>query len=66
MLASSMEAELVPIRQRAAELRAEPARVEDALASGADHCRSIARETMHRVRDLMGFAPVRAPLPTLA
>jgi tryptophanyl-tRNA synthetase len=55
VLAESMETELVPIRTRADELRAEPARVNDALARGAAHCRTIARETMRGVRDRMGF-----------
>jgi tryptophanyl-tRNA synthetase len=55
VLAESIETELVPIRRRAAELAAEPARIDDALASGADRCRRLARETMHVVRDRMGF-----------
>src|SRR6202048_2882958 len=55
VLAESMETELVPIRRRADELRAEPARVDDALARGAAHCRTVARETMRGVRDRMGF-----------
>jgi tryptophanyl-tRNA synthetase len=56
VLLESMESELVPIRSRAEELRARPARVEDALASGADKCRTIARETMRGVRERMGFS----------
>jgi tryptophanyl-tRNA synthetase len=55
VLAASMEEELVPIRRRAEELRANPAMVEDALAKGAETCRALAAETMHGVRDLMGF-----------
>jgi tryptophanyl-tRNA synthetase len=55
VLLDSMETELVPIRTRAEELRAQPAQLEDALASGADKCRAIARETMRGVRDRMGF-----------
>ncbi len=55
VLAESMETELVPIRSRAAELRAEPARVQSALARGADKCRALARDTIRGVRERMGF-----------
>jgi tryptophanyl-tRNA synthetase len=55
VLAESMERELVPIRTRAEQLRAEPTLVDDALASGAARCREIAKETMREVRDRMGF-----------
>ena len=56
VLAESIETELVPIRARAEALRAEPARVEAALAAGAERCGTLARETMHEVRDRMGFS----------
>jgi tryptophanyl-tRNA synthetase len=55
VLAESMETELVPIRRRAAELAAEPRRIDDALAAGAARCRALAHETMLAVRDRMGF-----------
>ena len=55
VLAQSMESELVPIRARAAALRADPARVDAALAAGAERCRTLARETMRGVRERMGF-----------
>ncbi len=55
VLAASMEDELVTIRRRAEELRANPAKVKEALAKGAATCRALARETMRGVRDLMGF-----------
>jgi len=55
VLAESMETELVPIRSRAAALRADPARVQAALDAGADKCRSLARDTMKGVRERMGF-----------
>jgi tryptophanyl-tRNA synthetase len=54
-LAESIETELVPIRTRAEALRAEPARVEDALATGAARARVLATETMRGVRERMGF-----------
>ena len=56
VLAENMELELVPIRRRAEELRRDPARVEDALATGARKCGAIARETMQHVRGAMGIA----------
>ncbi len=55
VLAESIETELVPIRRRAAVLREEPERVDDALATGAARVRTIAQETMREVRDRMGF-----------
>jgi tryptophanyl-tRNA synthetase len=55
VLLESMETELVPIRSRADDLRAHPARLDDALAAGADRCRSVSSETMLEVRDRMGF-----------
>jgi tryptophanyl-tRNA synthetase len=54
-LFESMETELTPIRRRAQELREHPERVDDALSDGATQCRRLARETMHEVRERMGF-----------
>jgi tryptophanyl-tRNA synthetase len=56
VLAESIETELVPIRSRAERLAAEPALVEDALATGAARARVLAEETMRGVRERMGFA----------
>src|SRR3954471_16319765 len=56
VLQESMVNELAPIQKRAAELAAEPSRIDDALAGGAARCRTVARETMRAVRDRMGFA----------
>jgi tryptophanyl-tRNA synthetase len=55
VLHTQMEEELVPIRGRAAALRADPGQVSDALAAGAERCRGIARETMREVRGAMGL-----------
>jgi tryptophanyl-tRNA synthetase len=55
VLHESMEAELVPIRGRAEELKANPSIVQDALVAGANRCRALARETMDGVRARMGF-----------
>ena len=56
VLADSMERELVPIRARAAELTAQPERVEQSLGDGAAHAQGIARQTIREVRERMGFA----------
>jgi tryptophanyl-tRNA synthetase len=55
VLAQSIDQELAPIRQRAAELAAKPTEIQDALDAGAAHCGALARETMKTVRDRMGF-----------
>ena len=55
VLHASMETELVPIRARAKELASKPQTVTDALASGAEHCRKLARETLGVVRARMGI-----------
>jgi tryptophanyl-tRNA synthetase len=55
VLAESIERELVPIRRRAAELAGDGTLVDDALASGAARCRTLARETMDAVHERMGF-----------
>ena len=55
VLLESMEKELVPIRRRMQELRADPAAVDAALAEGAARCRALASETMRGVRERMGF-----------
>jgi tryptophanyl-tRNA synthetase len=55
VLLESMERELVPIRRRAESLRSDPTRVERILADGAAKCRTLAHETMSRVRERMGL-----------
>lgn len=55
VLFEHMEQELVPIRGRAAALRAEPGQVSDVLEAGGERCRAIARETMREVREAMGL-----------
>ncbi len=55
VLQASMETELGPIRARAAELRAAPARVEDALLAGAASARAIASETLTETKQIMGL-----------
>ena len=57
LLADNMIAVLAPIRERAQELKANPARVREILAQGAARCRQLADETLALVRDIMGFVP---------
>jgi tryptophanyl-tRNA synthetase len=57
VLAESITAHFAPIRERARELKAHPARVEELLGAGAARARSIARETLREARELMGFLP---------
>jgi tryptophanyl-tRNA synthetase len=55
VLHESMERELAPIRARAAEVAARPERVAAILETGAEHARSVARETMLEVKSKMGL-----------
>jgi tryptophanyl-tRNA synthetase len=55
VLFQSMNGELTPIRERAAEIRATPSVLDDALASGAARAREIAAETIRETKHLMGL-----------
>lgn len=59
VLAEQMESHLGPIRNRAAELRESPGRVDDLLAAGAARARRIARGTIAEVEHRMGFLPAK-------
>ncbi|MBC7896020.1 MAG: tryptophan--tRNA ligase [Cytophagaceae bacterium] len=56
VLFDHMNAELTPIRARAAEVRAHPERVEQVVNDGAATARRLAGETMREVKDRMGLA----------
>jgi tryptophanyl-tRNA synthetase len=56
VLHESMEKELSPIRARAREIAAEPKKMSKTLEAGAEHARSIARQTMVEVKTKMGLA----------
>jgi tryptophanyl-tRNA synthetase len=56
-LTDNIVAELRPIRERAAELRARPEHVLAVLAEGARRCREVAQRTMLEVRERMGLMP---------
>jgi tryptophanyl-tRNA synthetase len=51
-----MVAELTPIRERAAELEADPVRVTEALERGAVKARAVASQTMADVKTRMGLS----------
>ncbi|HVS61116.1 MAG TPA: tryptophan--tRNA ligase [Gemmatimonadaceae bacterium] len=55
VLHQSMEKELAPIRARAKEIAADPRKVVDTLVAGANHARTIARQTMGEVKKKMGL-----------
>ena len=55
-LHTSMDAELAPIRQRAAELRAAPTLADDALLAGTARAGALAQETIAEVQRRMGIA----------
>jgi len=55
VLADNMVKTLGPMRERAAELKREPARVLDTLRDCANRARALAQRTLGEVRDKMGF-----------
>jgi tryptophanyl-tRNA synthetase len=55
VLHESMEKELGPIRAKAKELAGNPKTIATTLATGADHARAVARETMGEVKKKMGL-----------
>lgn len=56
VLFEHMNAELTPIRARAAEIRAHPERVEQVVGDGAASARRVAGDTLREVKDRMGLA----------
>jgi tryptophanyl-tRNA synthetase len=58
VLADNMITELTPIRIRGQELTADRARVDRAIARGAERARAIAVETMKDVERQVGFLPL--------
>ncbi len=55
VLHGHMTEELTPIRARAEELQATPARVAEILGDGADRARRVAQVTLSEVREAMGI-----------
>lgn len=56
VLFESMDRELKPIREKAAEIRANTSQLDEMLASGAERARAVARETIRETKELMGLA----------
>ena len=54
-----MVAAFAPIRARALELLADPAELDRMLGDNADRADAIARETLARVYERVGFLPRR-------
>ena len=52
----AVQAELDPIRRRAAELEEDPAAVRQIVAEGCEAARDVARDTLEEVREAMGLA----------
>ncbi len=55
ILAESIGTAFAPFRERAKELRADPARVQGILDAGAEQARAVARETVSEARRRMGL-----------
>jgi len=56
VLHESMEKELAPIRARAREIAGQPKKMAEALETGAERARTVARQTMAEVKTKMGLA----------
>jgi tryptophanyl-tRNA synthetase len=56
VLFESMERELKPIRERAAEIRAHESEIDEILAAGAVRARAVASETLREAKAMMGLA----------
>jgi tryptophanyl-tRNA synthetase len=54
-LAAAINRFLEPVRQRRAELEANPRVVEEVLAAGSERARAEASETLRRIKDAMGL-----------
>ena len=54
-LVEAMQAEVAPIRERAAEFEADPGHVQQIITDGCDRARGVARETMKEVRAAIGL-----------
>jgi tryptophanyl-tRNA synthetase len=55
VLFAAMDAELSPMRERAAEERSRPAHLDEVLADGAARAQAVARRTMADTKDRMGL-----------
>jgi len=60
LLAEAAVEALRPIQQRYHDLRADPGALEAVLAEGRERAGAVADATLQRVRDALGFLPVKA------
>ena len=65
VVADNIATEFAPIRERAAQLKANPGTVRDILCDGAERASVVARDTMSGVRTAMGFAPAGSSSHTI-
>lgn len=65
VLADNIVAAFAPMRERAAELQAEPDRVRQILRAGSDRARAVAQATLRDVRERMGFLAAEDPAGAL-
>jgi tryptophanyl-tRNA synthetase len=56
MLADNIAESFAPMRERASELKANPARIRSVLRDGAERASIVARDTIVGVKAAMGFA----------
>ncbi|MEX0386428.1 tryptophan--tRNA ligase [Spiribacter onubensis] len=54
-LIGAVQAEVAPIRERAAELASDPEHVQQVVTDGCDRARGVARQTMQEVRSAIGL-----------
>ena len=52
---AAADAELAPIRQRAAEYAEDPTLAKNIIAEGSEHARDVAEETLDDVRQAIGL-----------
>ena len=55
LFAANLNSALAPLRERRAELAAQPALVNDILADGAARAQAIANDTLRAVKEAMGL-----------
>ncbi len=57
-ITADLEILLKPIRERRAELMADPGRIEEIVVDGTIRAREVAYQTLNQVRDAMGLEPL--------
>lgn len=65
-LFARIDAEIAPMRERYAELMANPQQMEDILQAGAEKARAVAAPLLHELRCAVGLRAMSAPLAAAA